>query len=259
MDVRGFTHHFLADLRASQRADGAYADTNPPALPAYGAHGWSDAGVVLPHTVWQRYGDRAIIDEHWHSMERWMAWIAEVNPDGQWRHRREVDFGDWLSLDAVNVMDATTPKLLAASACWARMLGLMSAMAEATGRVGRSEHFRAWHARVIAAFRAEFVRADGQIGIASHTSFILALAFGLVPGHRRQAAADNLAANIRARRTLLSTGFLGTRSSLDVLADHGHAELVVDLLLRTDFPSWGYMVVRGATTIWERWTARCRR
>lgn len=88
-----------------------------------------------------------------------MAWIAEMNPDGQWRDRREVDFGDWLSLDAVNVMVATTPKLLTASACWARLLGLMSAMAEATGWVGRADHFRAWHARVIAAFQAEFVRA----------------------------------------------------------------------------------------------------
>ena len=109
--------------------------------------------MVLPHTVWQHYGDTAIIDEHWPSMERWMAWIAEVNPDGLWRHRREVDFGDWLALDAVNVMDVTTPKLLTASACWARMLGLMADMAEATGRPDRAVHFRAWYVRVVGAFQ----------------------------------------------------------------------------------------------------------
>ncbi|MGC2030799.1 MAG: hypothetical protein WA642_12320 [Steroidobacteraceae bacterium] len=25
------------------------------------------------------------------------------------------------------------------------------------------------------------------------------------------------------------------------------------LLLRTSFPSWGYMIAKGATSIWERW------
>lgn len=253
MDVRGFTRRFLADLRASQQPGGAYMDTNPPALPAAGAPGWSDAGVVLPHTVWQHYGDTAAIEEHWASMERWMAWIAEPNAAGLWRHRRDVDFGDWLSLDAKSLMDETTPKLLTATACWARMLGLMVDMADATGRRERAAFHRHWQQRVVQAFQAEYVRADGHIGNDSHTGYILSLAFGLVPPALRQAAADHLAANIRRRGTLLTTGFLGTPFSLDVLADHGHADLAVDLLLRTDFPSWGYMVSRGATTIWERW------
>ncbi|MBP6902802.1 MAG: family 78 glycoside hydrolase catalytic domain [Burkholderiaceae bacterium] len=253
MDVRGFTARFLADLRASQQPGGAYMDTNPPALPAAGAPGWSDAGVVLPHTLWRHYGDLSVLDEHWPSMERWMAWIAEPNGDGLWRQRRQVDFGDWLSLDAVNLMDETTPKLLSASACWARMLAMMAELARASGRGERAAHFEAWHARVLQAFQAEFVADDGRIGNGSHSSHILALAFGLVPAALQQAAADRLAADIRRRGTLLSTGFLGTPFSLDVLAEQGHAGLAVDLLLRTEFPGWGYMVSRGATTIWERW------
>ncbi len=253
MDVRGFTRRFLGDLRASQRADGAYADTNPPALPAYGAHGWSDAGVVLPHTLWRHYADTTVLDEHWASMERWMHWIAEVNPDGLWQQRRELDFGDWLSLDAKTLMDETTPKLLTATACWARMLGMMAELAQVSGRTERAAHFTAWQQRVRAAFNARFVQADGQVGNHSHTGYILALAFDLLPDDLRAAAASHLAAAIRARGTLLTTGFLGTPYSLDVLAAHGHADLAVELLLRTEFPSWGYMVVRGATTIWERW------
>lgn len=253
MDVRGFTRRFLADLRASQQPGGAYMDTNPPALPAAGAPGWSDAGVVLPHTVWWHTGETTLIEEHWDSMERWMAWIAEPNGDGLWRHRREVDFGDWLSLDAKSLMDETTPKLLTATACWERMLGLMVQMARATGRHAAADHYQAWHRRVGEAFLREFVRGDGTIGIDSHTGYILPLAFGLLPAAQAQAAADRLAAGIRARGTLLTTGFLGTPFSLDALADHGHANLAVELLLRTEFPSWGYMVAKGATTIWERW------
>jgi alpha-L-rhamnosidase len=69
----------------------------------------------------------------------------------------------------------------------------------------------------------------------------------------RAEAGALLAADIRQRGTLLSTGFLGTPLALDALADVGETGLAWDLLLRTDFPSWGYMVKRGATTIWERW------
>jgi alpha-L-rhamnosidase len=186
-------------------------------------------------------------------MERWMAWIAEPNGEGLWRHRRDVDFGDWLSLDAKSLMDETTPKLLTATACWARMLGMMAEMAQATGRSASATRYAQRHQHVTEAFRAKFVRADGHVGIDSHTGYVLALAFGLVPQALQQAAADRLAANIRERGTLLTTGFLGTPFSLDTLADHGHADLAVELLLRTEFPSWGYMVARGASTIWERW------
>lgn len=255
MDVRGFTRRFLADMRASQQPAGAYMDTNPPGFPTAGGPGWSDAGVVLPYAVWRHYGGTAHIDEHWASMERWMAWIADANEDGIWRHRRLFDYGDWLSLDAKSLLDETTPKLLTATACWARMLGMMAELAEATDRQQAASHYRRWHDRVRQAFAAEFIRPDGEIGVDSHTGYILPLAFGIVPQDLRQAAADKLAANIRRRGTLLTTGFLGTPFSLDTLADHGHAELAVELLLRTEFPSWGYMIAKGATTIWERWNS----
>src|SRR5437660_1208838 len=69
----------------------------------------------------------------------------------------------------------------------------------------------------------------------------------------RQAAADQLAADIKRRDLRLSTGFLGTPYLLDVLADTGHADVAIALLLQTGYPSWGYMVTKGATTMWERW------
>jgi alpha-L-rhamnosidase len=68
-----------------------------------------------------------------------------------------------------------------------------------------------------------------------------------------KAAGQRLAADIERRGVLLATGFLGTPNSLDVLADLGRSDLVYSLLLRTDYPSWGYMIRKGATTMWERW------
>jgi alpha-L-rhamnosidase len=109
------------------------------------------------------------------------------------------------------------------------------------------------HARIVDAFRAAYVGEDGRVGNGSQTGYILALKFRLVPTALRSAAAKHLTDEIEGRGGVLSTGFLGTPFSLDVLADIGRADLVYDLLLRTEFPSWGYMIAKGATTIWERW------
>lgn len=105
------------------------------------------------------------------------------------------------------------------------------------------------------AFQDAFIRPGGAIGNESQTSYILPHAYGLVPESLRHSAAQKLAANIVERGTLLTTGFLGTPFSLDALADNGYSELPVYLLLRPDYPGWGYMVANGATTIWERWNS----
>jgi alpha-L-rhamnosidase len=76
---------------------------------------------------------------------------------------------------------------------------------------------------------------------------------GLVPEELRDSAAEVLVQDIRQRGMKLSTGFLGTPYLLDVLANAGRWDEVVGLLLQTEYPSWGYMVAKNATTMWERW------
>jgi alpha-L-rhamnosidase len=150
-------------------------------------------------------------------------------------------------------MDETTPKALIGTAMLARSIDQLAQMASWTGRTADAARWRAQHDRVRDAFASAFVKADGTVGNGSHCSYILALRLNLVPDALRARSGALLAADIRRRGTLLSTGFLGTPLALDALADIGEGKLAWDLLLRTDFPSWGYMVQHGATTIWERW------
>ena len=74
-----------------------------------------------------------------------------------------------------------------------------------------------------------------------------------MPPSLRARAGAHLAANVASRGNLLSTGFLGTPCLLDALADSGQAHMAITLLLQTRYPSWGYMIEHGATTMWERW------
>lgn len=258
MDTGAFTRSFCRTLRDAQGSNGAYPLWAPsPGGIGWGTDtptpGWADAGVMLPYTAYLHGGDRSIVDENWAAMERYAGGILAANPDGVWSKGRGADLGDWLSLDAKSPMDATTPKDLIATAMLARTIRQLADMARWTGRTRDAARWDDAHRTVARAFARSFVTADGVVGNGSQCSYILALGLGLVPDAVRANAGRRLTSDIRRRGTLLSTGFLGTPLALDALADVGEHSLVWDLLLRTDYPSWGYMVTRGATSIWERW------
>ena len=53
--------------------------------------------------------------------------------------------------------------------------------------------------------------------------------------------------------THLTTGFIGIRYLMPVLTQFDHSDLAYDLAVQTTYPSWGYMLANGATTLWELW------
>src|SRR5690606_35159852 len=87
----------------------------------------------------------------------------------------------------------------------------------------------------------------------SQTAYVLSLYMDLIPDSKRQAVADHLVERIKERDWHLSTGFLGTRDLLPALSETGHLDVAYRLLLNDTFPSWGYQIKNGATTMWEQW------
>ena len=257
MNVAPFTERWMADIRDAQAANGAYSVVSPNTLDDDGRSGatpcWSDAGIMLPWVVWKRYGDTAIIDQHWDSMTRYIESILANNPDFIWRNKRGMDYGDWVSFDGKEPGDPTTPKDLIGTAMLKHSVDALIDMARAASRDAAVSRYQALSANIKAAFIRAFVQADGTVGNDSQTSYILAIHFDMLPADLRTTAGAKLKANIIRRGNLLTSGFIGTAYSLDALAEAGYPDTVYDLLLRTQYPSWGYMVVKGATTIWERW------
>ncbi len=262
MDVCAFTARTLDNAVDAQLEDGAFPiiAPYPPALldslNGSTPPGWGDAPIILVWVSWQRYGDTTVIERHWDAMARYLQFILDNNPDCIWRNRRGLDFGDWLAPDQKTfdpTAERVTPKELIGTAYWAHCADLLAAMALAIGRSDDAARLNLRFERVRAAFNRAYVSGDGVVGDGSQACYVLALQFGLLPKDVRPVAAERLASDVRNRGGALTTGFLGTQYILDVLADAGYPSLVYDLLLRRDYPSWGYMLDRGATTLWESW------
>lgn len=269
MGLAPFSRKFAADLRGTQVGTpmyGIYAPGTSAPNAGFGA-GWSDAGVIIPWTSWIQSGDTRIIDQNWDAMTKYLGAIEHSNPDFLWQQDAGTPFGDWLS------PEGQTKAVLVQTAYWAYDVSLMKQMAHATSRTDDEHKYAALFDKIQQAFAAAFVRNDGFIAGADNgpspfgrifvpnkvpsgdtqTGYVLALYMRLVPESLRAAAADRLVEKLQANHWRLGTGFLGTPYLLAVLADTGHADVAYRLLLSTEYPSWGYLVAHGATTMWERW------
>ena len=248
MDMAAFTHKWMHDVVEAQSPAGAFADVSPRVVDeADGAPAWGDAGVIIPWTAWQQYGDTRIIEENWEPMAHWMEYIGSANPDGIRNQRRNNDFGDWVPAES------ETPKDLIATAYWAYDANLMSQMARAAGKEADSKKYAALFESIRAAFQKQFIRANGEVGNGSQTCYALALHMHLLPDSLKAMATDHLVADIEKRNWHLSTGFVGTPYLLSALSNNGRTDVAYRLLLNDTYPSWGYTISKGATTIWERW------
>ena len=251
-DIASFGRKWLRDVTDGQSSEGAFSNTAPDMpirRPAgnYGAPGWGDAGVIVPWTAWQQYGDVALVREQWDSMRRWMSFIQNANPDFLRRNKTGANFGDWLPAGEESARD------LVGTAYWAIIARMMTEMANAQGDQTKVAEYRQVYAQIQSAFQKAFINDAGEIGTGSQTSYVLALHAGLVPEALKAKAIATLVKNIEDHNWHLTTGFLGTPHLLFVLADNGRADVAYRLLLNETFPSWGYMLSKGATTWWERW------
>jgi alpha-L-rhamnosidase len=247
-DVAAFFARWLRDVVDGQDADGAFPDVAPVVVAdREGAPAWGDAGVLVPWLLWRAYGDRRVLADCYDAMTAWVEHIHRHNPGLVWRHRTGNNYGDWLQVDA------DTPRDALATAYFARSTELIAETAAVLGRDGDAQRYRELHGRIRDRFREAFVHDDGTVEGGTQTAYLLALAFDLLPAELVRPAVEHLAANLEKRGNRLTTGFVGVPLLCPVLSEHGRSDLAYALLHQTEFPSWGYSIRHGATTIWERW------
>ena len=242
MDIAPFFTAWLRTYEDCQSTEGAFPDIAP--VLGGGSPGWGDAGVICPWTIYRTYGDRRILEEHYKSMVRWIDYLEKRSKDCV---RPDEGYGDWLNVNA------ELPKDVISTAYFAYSTSLMARIAQVLDRPEDAARFQKLLERIKAAFNRAFVAADGRVKGHTQTAYLMALGFDLLPAEKRPLAEKHLVALIEERKGHLSTGFLGVNLLLPVLTQINRTDLAYRLLQNETYPSWGYPVKHGATTIWERW------
>lgn len=247
-DIQAFSHKFMQDVVDAQTSQGAFTDVSPNVLgKGPGAPGWGDAGIFIPYAAWLQYGDTSLVEKSWPAMERWMNFILQTNPNYLRQKSLGNNYADWLA------PDQNTPKDLIATAYWALIAREMTEMATALHRTADVAKYRAQYDHIATAYRDAYVQQDGSVKGNTQSAYLATVFTGIAPASLRASMVERVVQDVEAHGTHLTTGFLGTPFLLSVLEENNRSDVAFKLLLSETYPSWGYMVRKGATTWWERW------
>lgn len=243
-DCNLFFARYLREMRLAAHDDGAIPDVVPElkGLTGAGTAAWADAICVIPYTHYLMYGDKKILSDNLDAMK---AWVEYQKRTSNGLIRPAEGYGDWLSLFK------ETDKGVLATAYFAYSTLLTAKSLDALGYMSGDYH--ALYNNIKEAFNNEFTDSRGVIKSDTQTCYLLALAFGLCEDKKR--CFNHLLRTLEETGWRLATGFVGVSLLLPVLCDYGRADLAYKLILSTEFPSWGYTIENGATTIWERWNS----
>ncbi len=263
LQVAPFLRKWLADIRLAQFADG----TLPAIAPKYWTFGgdpdavWPAVITILPEWLYRHYGDRQVIEENYPAACRWVDALArELRPDGT---TDAAVYGDWCdaaTMDGRCLDVGTTARPLIASAYLCHHARLLARMAAILGQRVEAEGWQAKAEVWTDAFNRRFFDpATATYASGTQCALLLPLAFALVPAAERDRVLANLAQDIlETHRGHTTVGLLGHQWLLPALSALGRADVAHTIATRTERPSWGYMIARGATTIWERWDTDTR-
>ncbi|MCA8961722.1 MAG: family 78 glycoside hydrolase catalytic domain [Planctomycetes bacterium] len=247
-DVQAFFDKWLVDVMDAQGADGNPSKVSPR-IPGQedGGPAWADAVTICPWAIFEMYDDRRLLARQYESMKAFVDFTTRRSTPDRRPPAQFHAFGDWL-----DVSDPT-PREVIYMAYWAESTRIVAATAEQLGKRDDAERYSQLREEIIAAFDREFVSDDGTVRGDSQTAGVLALRYGLVRGDRRDRVARRLIDHLRDRGWHLSTGFIGTKDLMLVLERIGRTDIAYRLALQEDYPSWGFEIRNGATSIWERW------
>ena len=192
--------------------------------------------MIVPYTMWKRYGDISIVEENFAAIERYMALTARNKFDSPVAN--EYQWADWLSFEAFESHDggafekgtdgAKRPRADALvywhflGGChWLGDAAMCAEMAAALGRAEDAARYAAMENDARTYVRRRFLEPDGMLPQClrgMQTPALFALRFGVL--EKAEAIAATKAAlldNIREHGDCLQTGFLGTPIIMDVL------------------------------------------
>lgn len=245
-DMPAFYTNFLRNIRDVQGEDGTVTDTVPhkwgqrPADPA-----WGSAYPLIAWYMYQYYGDRRILEEHYAGIKAWADFLDSKAEDGIVSYSY---YGDWVAV-------RKTPGSLVSTFYYYWSTDVTARAAEILGRKEEAANYRRRARAIAEAFHRKFYNAENRsYANGAQTANLLPLFLEIAPKEVRSAVWSNLVNDIvYENNTHLTTGIIGTKYLMPLLTRMNRSDLAYELASQTTYPSWGYMAENGATTLWELW------
>lgn len=237
--------------------------------------GWSEHIIITPWDLYRFYGDKKTIEIKWENMVSLVE--SRKGKTGNYLDTGPAPYPDWripVAQYRIGYAKESNPDEIllkfGLQLSWAYQyyaVRLLSQMANIIGKKKEAHKYQFLLPAIAAQYNNIFFDEDKHKYIigensseklnlfegGTQTSQIIALSFGIAPEEYRKDVMRNLIKDIIFHNYHLTTGFIGTRYLLPTLSFFEKHDVAYKIATQTSYPSWGNMLKRGATTIWEGW------
>ena len=247
-DMAAFYTKWVADIVDAQNARTGYVPNTAPYERGGGGTAWGSAIVIVPWNMYLFYGDERILRQNYVPMKKWVDYLSGLRDAEGLIVEKEL--GEWVPPEPTAI-----PADLVSSAYYYHDLVLLSRIARILGEEDDARRFAALARDTRRAFHKRYYRpGEASYSIGRQGANVFALGFGLVPDSLQHAVFRTLVQHIqRDTKGHFDTGMMATPLLLEVLTRYGRPDLAYILMNQRDYPSFGYEIENGATTIWETW------
>ncbi len=238
---------WLADHRDEQQSNGVL----PAIIPTGGwgytwANGpdWTSTIAIIPWNIYLFYGDSKLLADCYENIKLYVDHITEISPDGL----TDWGLGDWVPVKS------KAPKELTSSIYYYADASILAKAAKILKKESDYARYSGLADQIAKAINDKYLNPEtGMYGSGFQTELSAPLFWGIVPENLKAKVAKNLASRVVADNRHIDVGLLGCKSILNALSENGYAELAYEVAAQETFPSWGYWISKGATTLYENW------
>jgi hypothetical protein len=256
-DLATFYEKISNDMADAQNTDGLIPDIAPEFVVFergfLDSPEWGSAFILDPWLAYKKYGDTGIIAAHYEAMKRYASYL-DSKAEG---NIISYGLGDWYDIGPGEPGESKLTSLgVTATATYYQDLITLAESARVLHKPQEEAAFRNHAAAVRQSFNQRFYTAETHVyDKGSQTAYAMALATGLAPDQDRPFILQKLVADIKAHDNHVTAGDIGFHYVVEALMENGRSDVLFDMLSRTDSPSYGYQLKKGATTLTEAWDA----
>lgn len=238
---------WLADHRDEQQPNGVL----PSIIPTDGwgyewgnGPDWTSTIAIIPWNIYKYYGDSKILADNYSNMKRYVDHITDIAPSGL----TEWGLGDWVPVSTKPPVEFTSSVYYFVDAT------ILAKTAKLLNKTEDALKYTALASKIRNAFNQKYLNTGTSVyGTGLQTELSMPLYWGLVPDDQKAKVAANLAKKVEESNNHIDVGLLGTKAILNALSENGYADLAYKVASQETYPSWGWWIVNGATTLYENW------
>ncbi len=238
---------WLADHRDEQQPNGVLPGIIPTS--GWGYHwanglDYTSSIAIIPWNIYQFYGDSKLLADCYENIKRYVDYVHDSSPN----YLTSWGLGDWVPVKSKASIELTSSIYYYIDAT------ILAKAAKILHNNTDYQKYSGLAEKIAAAINAKYL--DYQTGIYANglqTELSAPLFWGIVPENMKSKVAENLSKRVIADGKHLDVGLLGTKCILNALSENGYSNLAYEIASQETYPSWGWWIINGATTLHENW------